>query len=110
MVVDSPPGITRPSSAASSSARRTSTASTPSSRSARTCSRNAPWSARTPTLPATRLEQPVLAEGGDLDADHGLAEPGRHLRQDLRIVVVRRRLDDCRGALGRVAALEDARA
>src|SRR3954452_8264779 len=94
MVVDSPPGMTSPASPESSSARRTSIASSPTSASAETCSRNAPWRASTPTLPATRLQQPGLAEGLDLDADHRLAEPGRHLGQHLRVVEVGRGLDD----------------
>ena len=87
IVVDSPPGITRPCSPASSSGWRTSTGSRPTSASARMCSRNAPCRARTPTrvrptsLPATRLQQAVLAERRHLDADHRLAQPGRHLGQ-----------------------------
>ena len=47
IVVDSPPGITSPSSPSSCSGSRTSTTSAPSPE-ARACSRNAPCSARTP--------------------------------------------------------------
>src|SRR5262249_44062533 len=48
MVVDSPPGITRPSTAASSSGRRTRSGAAPVSASARRCSTTSPCSARTP--------------------------------------------------------------
>src|SRR6476659_1137380 len=99
MVVDSPPGITSPSRPSSSAALRTSTPSRLTSSRARRCSRNAPWRASTPTLPATRLEQPVLAEGADLDAHHRLAEAGRDLSQHGRVVEVGGRLDDRHRAL-----------
>src|SRR5947209_13759958 len=111
IVVDSPPGMTRPRTPSRSLGWRTSTGSSPTSRSAWACSRNAPWSASTPTrepLPATRLQQAILAERRHLDADHRLTEAGRHLGQDDRVVVVRDRLDDRGRALGRVTALEDA--
>lgn len=48
MVVDSPPGITSPSTASSSPGRRTVLASAPADVSAARCSRTSPWSARTP--------------------------------------------------------------
>src|SRR3982751_6875401 len=47
-VVDSPPGITRPSSPASCSGLRTSVTSAPSARSTFACSRKFPCTARTP--------------------------------------------------------------
>src|ERR671936_3035569 len=94
MVVDSPPGMTSPSTPSRSDGTRTSTASRPTSRSARRCSRKAPCRARTPALPATGLQQPVLAKLGDLLPRHGLAKPERHLRHDLRVGVVGGRLDD----------------
>ena len=45
----------------------------------------------------------------DVDADHGLAEPARDLRDHVGVVVERGRLDDRLGPLGGVAGLEDAR-
>src|SRR6185312_6701101 len=108
IVVDSPPGMTSPSTPSRSAGTRTSTASRPTSRSARQCSRNAPCRARTPALPATRLKQPLLAQLGDLLAGHRLAEAERDLRDDLRVGEVGRRLDDGGGHRRRVGALEDA--
>src|SRR6185312_8892777 len=108
IVEDSPPGITRPSSPSRSRGSRTSTASTPTSRSAAMCSRNAPWRARTPTLPATRLQQALLAELRDLGSVHGVAEPERDLRDDVRVGELGRRPHDGGGHRGRVGALEDA--
>src|SRR5918992_5303038 len=68
IAVDSPPGMTRPSSPSSSSGLRTSTASAPSRRSIAACSRKLPCTARTPIVtreilrsgeraPAARQEQ-----------------------------------------------------
>src|SRR6476469_8280243 len=108
IVDDSPPGMTRPSSPARSRGSRTSTASTPTSRSAAMCSRNAPCRARTPTLPATRLQQALLAQLRDLGAVHGVAEPERALRDDARIGELGRRPHDGRGHRSRIGALEDA--
>ena len=48
IVVDSPPGITRPSTAATSSGRRTVVARAPLAARAARCSRTSPWTARTP--------------------------------------------------------------
>lgn len=45
---------------------------------------------------------------GDVDADHGLAEPLADLGQDLGVLEVRDGLDDSLGALLGVAGLEDA--
>ena len=50
IVVDSPPGRTSPSQAASSAGRRTAIASTPRSVSTRRCSRTSPWRAKTPMV------------------------------------------------------------
>ena len=49
IVVDSPPGITRPSRSSRSAGTRTSRTSAPRSRSMRLCASKSPWSARTPT-------------------------------------------------------------
>ncbi len=48
MVVDSPPGMTRPSTWASSSGRRTGLATASAAARAIRCSRTSPWRARTP--------------------------------------------------------------
>src|SRR5947209_2416462 len=60
-------------------------------------------------LPAARLEQLRRIERLRRDADHRLAEPGGDTRENLRIAVVRRRLDDRLRAPFRIARLEDAR-
>src|SRR5271166_6872803 len=52
MVVDSPPGMTSPSTASSSLRRRTGIDSAPASRSAARCSRVSPCSAKTPIFGA----------------------------------------------------------
>ena len=46
----------------------------------------------------------------DVDADHRLAEAPRHLGQHIGVVVEGGGLDDRRGALRRIAGLEDSRA
>src|ERR671931_471180 len=117
IVVDSPPGMTSPSSPSSSCGIRTSTASAPSRRRARTCSRNPPCSASTPilsglpiartpvsasraasrgkvALPAADLEAVLIGQGHRGDPDHRLTETGRDLGKDLRVLEVRRRLDN----------------
>src|SRR6478735_6873999 len=117
IVVDSPPGITRPSRPSSSSGSLTSATVAPSLRSAAACSRNAPCRARTPmrsdlstrALPAANFEPLALGERARGDADHRLPETGRDVGEHLRVVVVRRRLDDrLRARLG-IAGLEDPR-
>jgi hypothetical protein len=50
IVVDSPPGMTRPSICASSPGRRTPTVETPHASSMARCSRTSPWRARTPMV------------------------------------------------------------
>ena len=50
IVVDSPPGITMPSTCSSSSGRRTFTARAPARSSMARCSRTSPWRARTPIV------------------------------------------------------------
>src|SRR5690606_34431539 len=108
---DSPPGITSPATVSSSSGRRTATVSAPSSFSTARCSRTSPWSARTPTLgalPATLGETVRRCEVGDVDADHGLAQAARGIRDDARVVEEGRGLDDRGGALGGLPRLEDA--
>src|SRR5207302_2381541 len=96
IVVDSPPGRTRPSSPASSSGPRTIGASAPSVARTVACASKSPWRAITPILirdlPAPRLDQPVLAEGRDLDAGHRRAQVARRTRHALGIVEVRRGL------------------
>src|SRR5450755_768356 len=54
-VVDSPPGITSPSTDSSSSGRRTAMARAPACPSARTCSRTSPCRARTPMSGAAEM-------------------------------------------------------
>ena len=66
IVVDSPPGITRPSSPSSSSGSRTSTTSAPSRRSTCACSRNAPCRASTPIRTSRSLDS---ASGVSLTRD-----------------------------------------
>src|SRR6478609_5454911 len=114
MVVDSPPGMTRPSTSASSSGRRTGLATASAAARAMRCSRTSPWRARTPMtgvlirLPAAVGVALGLGEGVAVDADHGLAEVAGRVRDDLRVVVEGGGLHDGGGALGRVAGLEDA--
>src|SRR4051812_45517284 len=119
MVVDSPPGMTRPSTSASSSGRLTGLATASAAARAVRCSRTSPWRARTPMtgassdmgwLPAAVGVPLGLGEGVAVDADHGLAQVAGRVRDDLRVVVEGGRLHDRRGALRRVAGLEDARA
>src|SRR4051812_26941222 len=117
MVVDSPPGMTRPSTSASSSGRLTGLATASAAARAVRCSRTSPWRARTPMtgassdmgwLPAAVGVALGLGEGVAVDADHGLAEVAGRVRDDLRVVVEGGGLHDGGGALGRVAGLEDA--
>src|SRR5918997_1752581 len=102
IAVDSPPGMTRPSSPSSSSGLRTSTTSAPRRRSIAACSRKLPCTARTPILigvivgaapllPAARLEQLRGIELGGGDADHRLTEARGDARQDIGVAIVRRR-------------------
>src|SRR4051795_8532206 len=106
--VDSPPGMTSPSSPSSCSGLRTSTMSAPRRRSIAACSRKLPWRARTPIvgagltslaarrrrrLPAAGLEQLARLERGGGEADHRLAEAGGDARQHIAVAEVRRRLD-----------------
>src|SRR5438552_4159534 len=106
-VVDSPPGITRPSRPSSSSGFRTSTTSTagpPSSAqrwSALTCRAKSPCSAKTPifttatsVLPAAGREPVLVGHLRGLEARHGVAEVFAHLREDIGVLVVGRRLHD----------------
>src|SRR5690606_778904 len=111
ITLDSPPGITSPETVSSSSGRRTVTASAPSSRSTARCSRTSPCSARTPTLgalPATLGETVRRRKVGHVDADHGLAQPARGIRDHARVVEERRGLHDRGGALRGLPRLEDA--
>ena len=45
-------------------------------------------------LPAARLEELFRTHRRGVEAAHGIAEPGRDAREDLRVAEVRRRLDD----------------
>src|SRR5690554_4755060 len=119
MTLDSPPGITRPATSASSSGRRTARASAPSARRMAMCSRKSPWSASTPigpgtaesfvaVLPATLGETVRCGKVGNVDSDHRLAEAAGGLCDYGRVVVERGRLHDGRCTLGRVSRLEDA--
>src|SRR6188472_2880650 len=121
IVVDSPPGRIRASRPTRSRGNRTSTGSAPTSRMAATCSRTAPCSARTPIrgrrsafiglsvvpLPAADGEPLLRRDLAQRLATHRLAQPSAHLRQDVRVVVVRGGLDDRRGVALWVLALED---
>src|SRR5213595_1663621 len=109
-VVDSPPGMMSPPTPDSSSGFLTRTASTPTRASAFACSAKSPCRARTPirTLPAPGLEQILVGELRCLDPGHRVAERLAHAREDVRVLVMGRRLDDRPGPLGRVARLEDA--
>src|SRR3954452_16444217 len=113
IVVDSPPGMTRPSRPSRSRGVRTTRGVAPSLASIFACASKSPWRARTPTttrLPAAVLEQPVLAQCADLDAGHGGAEAAACVGEALGIVVVRRGLDDRLAGALRILGLEDARA
>ena len=79
IVVDSPPGITRASTASSSPRRRTVTASAPASRSAARCSRVSPCRASTPTRTLTGV-------GGEVALVAG--QPLLHHRRDHLAVLV----------------------
>src|SRR5207248_7469228 len=129
--------MTRASRSSSSAGRRTRRVRAPMACSARSCSLNAPCRASTPTrglaaavtrspypppspsgegttrvsrdtsLPASGREQLLLGDLGDLQAAHGLPEPGRNLGEDFRLVVVAGRGHDRLGHLERVLGLED---
>src|SRR5918995_1210423 len=111
-VVDSPPGMTRPSSPSSCSGLRTSTASAPSRRNIATCSRKLPWRARTPiratALPAADFEPIGVEQRARGDAHHRVAEPGGDVGEHLRVLEMRRRLDDRLPPPLGIARLEDA--
>src|ERR671939_2213481 len=75
-VVDSPPGMTSPSSPCSSSGFRTSTTSAPRRRSIAACSRKFPWTASTPIVGSTarilrRPPQPADPSASLADEDVG---------------------------------------
>src|SRR5438270_4814097 len=126
MVVDSPPGMTRPSSPSRSAGTRTSSTSAPSRSRTPVCAAKSPWRARTPIsgapppdrpisgapgapLPATLGEQLIARELGRLEAGHGPAQPLRGGRHPLGVAVVRGRLDDRAGAALGILGLEDPR-
>src|SRR5215207_3558391 len=115
IVVDSPPGITSPSSPSRSRGTRTSRGSAPSSRSSRPWASKSPCSARTPTCgvkpsPAPVGEELLLLELARLQRRHRRAEALGRAGDPLGVVEVGGRLDDRGGAGGGVLGLEDARA
>src|SRR5207245_1161366 len=112
IVVDSPPGRMSPSTPARSPGSRTSTSATPRRRRMARCSITSPWTASTPIfttrLHSSSLQQFALGQLSDIEAPHRLADALGDPRDHVRIVIVRGRLDDRLGALGRVLGLEDA--
>src|SRR2546427_12551000 len=84
IAVDSPPGMTSPSSPSSCSGLRPSTPSAPSRRSVAACSRKLPWTARTPTFtgpilrsglfPLAAAEQQAEQREEEAEADEGERE------------------------------------
>src|SRR5262245_46103716 len=87
IAVDSPPGITSPSSPSSCSGNLTSTTCAPRRRSVAACSRKLPWTARTP-MRGEALTPPILvtfgAGSGRLASDiDGLLEAGDDREQPL---------------------------
>src|SRR3954470_15980659 len=113
IVVDSPPGITSPSSPSRSRGTRTSRGSAPSSRRSRPWASKSPCSARTPTTGATALPAPVgeellLLELARLQRGHGRAEALGRAGDPVGVLEVRGRLDDRLGARRGILGLEDA--
>src|SRR5918996_493153 len=96
-VVDSPPGMTRPSRPSSCSGLRTSTTSAPRRRSIAACSRKLPWTARTPIVtreilrsgeraPAARQEQADRDECERVDREDERRRPLVPRRLEGRLV------------------------
>src|SRR5688572_21010920 len=114
IVVDSPPGITRPSRPSSPAGVRTSRTSAPSPRSIRAWAWKSPCRARTPTsgmvLPAPVGEQLAFLELARLEGGHRGAEALRGARDARRVLEVGGGLDDRAGADRGLGGLEDARA
>src|ERR671937_1371935 len=125
IVVLSPPGRIRASTASRSVARRTGTPSTSHARSAARCSRKSPCRARTPTRgsrrglstgpaaaasPASGGEQLLLGDGADLQPSHRGAQPLGGLGEEAWPLVVSGGGHDGSGPGGRVLGLEDTRA
>src|SRR5205823_10693580 len=115
IAVDSPPGMTRASTASRSDGRRTSTVRAPTASSAAACSRKSPWSASTPIVRVAVMRLPtaagvalVLRQGVDVDADHRLAQAAGDLGDEVGVLECRGGRDDGLGPLGGVAGLEDA--
>src|ERR1700736_3667719 len=115
IVVLSPPGMTSPSRPSRSSGNRTKRVRAPASSKALTCSRKSPCRAITPMsgrslicLPTATGEQLLPGDRRELDATHRLAQTGRYLGQDLRLVVIGGGGDDRLGHPQRVLGLEDA--
>src|SRR2546428_5886942 len=137
MVVLSPPGMMSASTLSSCSGRRTSTPSAPMRSRVRRCSAKSPWRPRTPTravnsslwlwleqqhsllaseslvarlflLPAADGKAFGCGDRLERETAHRLAETARHVGDELRVGVVRRRLDDGLRALRGITRLEDA--
>src|SRR6185312_9719433 len=110
IVVDSPPGMTSPSSPSRSAGVRTMRASAPRWIRTPAWASKSPWRASTPTttaLPAAMLDQALFAELRDLKPGHRGTQAARGARHALRVVVVGGGLHNRgRHALG-VLRLED---
>src|SRR6185437_12490171 len=91
IVVDSPPGITSPSTADSSSGRRTLTGVAPVRASARRCSATSPCNARTPTTGADPTENLRDSPHPDIEGS-GDRQPGRNAATGAAYSRHRRRL------------------
>src|SRR4051794_36677072 len=113
ITVDSPPGMSRPSSPSRSPGTRTSRTSAPRSRRIRAWASTSPWRASTPTtgvtgLPAAAGEELLVLELPRLERLHRDAEPVGGGGDARRVPEVRRRLDDRPCAPVGILGLEDA--
>ena len=110
MTLDSPPGITRPrpGELRRPDGRRRGHAErrehTPGAPGSLPGGRGRRCGLRSPTHQPRSARRCGAGKVGDVDADHGLAEPARDLRDDLGVVVERRGLHDGRA---RSAGLPD---
>src|SRR5664280_3899319 len=125
MVVDSPPGMIKPSSPDRCAGRRTSAVCTPKRLSMARCSEKSPWMAKTPifivftgrgarsgalvnTLPTTPGNLLGFGHLRNIASHHRLAQVLADLSQDGGILVMGHGLDNGGRPFGRVAGLEDA--
>ena len=109
MVVDSPPGITRPETAARSAGVRTLVACIPAVLQHPQVFANVTLQGENPIRAVTSRVQRVGAARDLLhvDADHRLTESARHLRKDVRVLEVGRGRNDRCGSFGRIPGFED---